>query len=111
MLFLDGFQQVAQLLLAGEIDSADHLRGAFDVNLARKVVAEYRSAAERQRALHDAFVALAFVGQLLLQILAYRLQRPAGVMAIQKLRGGVELRLREAAARAQHFVARVAAWR
>src|SRR5882724_7308769 len=109
MLLFDGFEQVAQLRLAGEVNSAHHLRGAFDVNLTREIVAEDGRIAQRQRALHQAFVALPFVGQLLQQILANRLQHPAGVMTIQEVRGGVQLRLREVAAGTQDFVARVAA--
>jgi hypothetical protein len=97
----------SQLRLAGEVNGADHLRGALDVNLTGEIVAEDGWIAKRQCALHQTFVTLTFVGQLLQQVLANRFQRPAGIVAIQEVRGGVELLLREAAAGTQDFVARV----
>ena len=54
---------------------------------------------------------LAFGGELLQEVAANRVQRPAGIMAVQEIGGGVEFLLCERARGAKNLVARVAAGR
>ncbi len=49
VLFIDRFEQLAQLFLTREFDGGGHLRRALDVNLALGAVAENRGIAEDQR--------------------------------------------------------------
>ena len=111
MLLFNCGQHVAQLRLIREFAGADHLRRAFHVNLPRAVIAEDDGIAQRQRALHDAFIPFALGRQFLQKIAANRLQRPPGIVAIQEVRRRIQFDLRERSRRPQDFVARIAARR
>ena len=106
VLFLDCFQQLADLLLIREIRRGGDLRGAINVDFSLGAIAENAWVAEEQSVAGDEAVLLAVALDLQAKIGAHGFESPANVLIVQKTRDAIEILLAERTLGANQLVAR-----
>ena len=105
ILFLDCFEQLAQLLLIGKFNGRGHLRRAFHVNLALAAIAENRRIAQQKRVTGEPAVLLAVMFHLGAKVCAHRFERPAHVVTVEMGGDLIEIVLPERTLGAHQLVA------
>src|SRR5580704_11598810 len=83
VLFLDCFEQFAQLLLIGKLNGRGNLRRAFDVDFSFRVVAKNSRVAQEKCVTGKAAVLLAVAFDLNAKIGEHRFEGPANIVTVE----------------------------
>src|SRR5271169_4273084 len=109
MLFFNRRQKLAQLRLVSKLGRTNDLGCALHVNLTSLTLSEHRWVPQCEGVPDNSFILFAVRGELRKQVASNGFKRPTGIVAIQKVRGRVQLGLGKRTVRPDNFVARIAA--